>query len=96
MTTVAHTSAATADAVSADPQIVAAIVTALCDVLGQQLTDITAETRLFDDLSLDSTAVLGLLMALEDALDMEVDPESLQQHHLESVGALAGFIAESR
>ncbi|MEU5667947.1 acyl carrier protein [Streptomyces longwoodensis] len=96
MTTVAHTSATAADAVSADPQIVAAIVTALCDVLGQELTDITAETRLFDDLSLDSTAVLGLLMALEDALDMEVDPESLQQHHLESVGALAGFIAESR
>ncbi|KUN35348.1 phosphopantetheine-binding protein [Streptomyces longwoodensis] len=96
MTTVAHTSATTADAVPADPQIVAAIVTALCDVLGQELTDITAETRLFDDLSLDSTAVLGLLMALEDALDMEVDPESLQQHHLESVGALAGFIAESR
>ncbi|MEU5045009.1 acyl carrier protein [Streptomyces griseorubiginosus] len=95
MTTVAHTSATT-DAVAADPEIVAAIVTALGDVLGQDLTDITAETRLFDDLSLDSTAVLGLLMALEDAMDMEVDPESLQQHHLESVGALAGFIAESR
>lgn len=100
MTTVAHTSATATDAASAsasaDPRIVAAIVTALRDVLGQDLAGITAETRLFDDLSLDSTAVLGLLMALEDALEMEVDPESLQQHHLESVGALAGFIAESR
>ncbi|MCP3768076.1 MULTISPECIES: acyl carrier protein [unclassified Streptomyces] len=93
MTTVARTSSTDT---AADPQIVAAIVTALCEVVGQELTDVTADTRLFDDLSLDSTAVLGLLMALEDALEMEVDPESLQQHHLESVGALAGFIAESR
>lgn len=51
-------------------QIVSAIVTALEEVLGQPLTDVTEQTRLFDDLSLDSTSVLGLLMALEDALDM--------------------------
>ncbi|WP_326553364.1 acyl carrier protein [Micromonospora sp. NBC_01813] len=77
-------------------QILDAIVAALSDVLRQQLTGVTEQTRLFDDLSLDSTSVLGLLMALEDALDMQVDPENLEQRHLETVGALAGFIAESR
>jgi len=77
-------------------QIVSAIVTALEEVLRQELTDVTEQTRLFDDLSLDSTSVLGLLMALEDALDMQVDPEGLEQSHLETVGSLATFIAESR
>jgi acyl carrier protein len=77
-------------------QILDAIVAALSDVLRQDLAGVTEETRLFDDLSLDSTSVLGLLMALEDALDMQVDPENLEQRHLESVGALAGFIVESR
>ena len=81
---------------TARQQILDAIVAALSDVLRQELTGVTEETRLFDDLSLDSTSVLGLLMALEDALDMQVDPENLEQRHLESVGALAGFIAESR
>lgn len=76
-------------------QILDAIVEALSDVLRQDLTDVAEETRLFDDLSLDSTSVLGLLMALEDALDMQVDPESLEQRHLETVGTLADFIAES-
>jgi acyl carrier protein len=77
-------------------QVIAAIVAALCEVLGQDLADATEETRLFDDLGLDSTSVLGLLMALEDTMDMQVDPESLEQRHLESIGALAEFVVESR
>lgn len=77
-------------------QIIDAIVAALEEVLRQDLSGVTEETRLFDDLNLDSTGVLSLLMGLEDALDMQVDPESLEQRHLESVGALTTFIAESR
>ncbi|MEU0956506.1 hypothetical protein ABZ353_29865, partial [Streptomyces niveus] len=42
-------------------QIIDAIVVALSEVLRKELTDVTEETRLFDDLSLDSTSVLGLL-----------------------------------
>ncbi len=77
-------------------QIHAAIVAALSEVLGQELTDVTGQTRLFNDLNLDSTSVLGLLMALEDGLDMQVDPENLEQRHLETVGALTDFIAGGR
>lgn len=72
--------------------ILGVVVEALSTVLGRPLSDVTEATRLFDDLDLDSTSVLGLLMTLEDLLDMEVDPESLEQHHLESVGALTDFI----
>jgi acyl carrier protein len=77
-------------------QIVTVIVTVLEEVLNQELTDVTAETRLFDDLSLDSTGVLALLMALEDNLGLEVDPEDLKQSDLDSVGSLAAFVAKSR
>jgi acyl carrier protein len=75
---------------------VEAVIAALSDVLSQELTGVTEQTRLFDDLSLDSTSVLGLLMALEDSLDMMVDPENLQQSHLETVGSLATFVTDSR
>ncbi|MFE6235997.1 acyl carrier protein [Cellulosimicrobium sp. NPDC057862] len=75
-------------------RVVGAVVEALSSVLGRPLPDVTEATRLFDDLDLDSTSVLGLLMALEDSLDMEVDPESLEQHHLESVGSLTDFVVE--
>lgn len=75
-------------------RVVGAVVEALSNVLGRPLPDVTDATRLFDDLDLDSTSVLGLLMALEDSLDMEVDPESLEQHHLESVGSLTDFVVE--
>jgi acyl carrier protein len=77
-------------------QIVTVIVTVLKEVLNQELSDVTAETRLFDDLGLDSTGVLALLMALEDALDMQVDPEDLKKSDLDSVGSLAAFVAENR
>lgn len=83
-------------AILPDAQIHTAIVAALSEVVGAELTGVTAETRLFDDLNLDSTSVLGLLMALEDSLDIQVEPENLEQRHLETVGALAEFLAESR
>lgn len=83
-------------AILPDTQIHTAIVAALSEVVGSELTGVTAETRLFDDLNLDSTSVLGLLMALEDSLDIQVEPENLEQRHLETVGALAEFLAESR
>ncbi|MBD5785593.1 acyl carrier protein [Cellulosimicrobium terreum] len=75
-------------------RVVSAIVEALSSVLGRALPDVTESTRLFADLDLDSTSVLGLLMALEDTLEMEVDPEALEQHHLESVGSLTDFVVE--
>ncbi|MEY9870940.1 acyl carrier protein [Streptacidiphilus sp. MAP12-33] len=72
--------------------VVHAVVAALAEVLGRELPGVTGTTRLFDDLNVDSTGVLGLLMGLEDGLDIEVDTDELEQHHLESVGALADYL----
>ncbi|MHC0433715.1 acyl carrier protein [Streptomyces sp. O3] len=87
----------TAVAAHTDQQeLVNTLIEALSEVLGEPLPDATEHTRLFDELHLDSTSVLTLLMTLEDTLGLEVDPESLEQHHLETVGALAGYVTEIR
>jgi acyl carrier protein len=74
------------------PDVVHVVVAALVEVLGRELPDVTEATRLFDDLGIDSTSVLGLLMGLEDGLDIEVDTDELDQHHLESIGALTDYL----
>lgn len=68
------------------------VVEALSSVLGRELADVDDSTRLFDDLNLDSTSVLGMLMELEDKVGMEVDADELEPEHLETVGALTDFI----
>lgn len=75
--------------------VVAAVLAALVEVLDRPLPEATEATRLFDDLGIDSTSVLGLLMNLEDTLDIEIDTDSLEQHHLETVGTLADFTLEN-
>jgi acyl carrier protein len=77
-------------------EVVAAIVAAITDVLGQAPAVTSEDTLLAEDLGLDSTSVLSLLMALEDVLDMQVDPDTLEQRHLETIGSLAGYVLESR
>lgn len=72
-----------------------AVVRALSKVLGRELPGVTAETRLFEDLNLDSTSVLELLMAIEEDLGVEFDPDGLQQHHFASVGALSGYVRDA-
>jgi acyl carrier protein len=77
-------------------EVVSAIVAAITDVLGQAPAVTSEDTLLAEDLGLDSTSVLSLLMALEDVLDMQVDPDTLEQRHLETIGSLAGYVLESR
>jgi acyl carrier protein len=49
------------------------------------------DTRLFDDLGLDSTSALELLMRIEDATGVEFDDDTLEQQHFETVGSLVGY-----
>ncbi|MCS1352492.1 acyl carrier protein [Mechercharimyces sp. CAU 1602] len=75
-------------------QVVVAIKRSLKEVLNMKEVDhITEKTSLFDDLALDSTSVLELLMVLEDEVEgLYVDPETLEPHHFETVGSLATYI----
>ncbi|MCW5253891.1 MULTISPECIES: acyl carrier protein [unclassified Streptomyces] len=71
---------------------VVAIETALSEVLERPVSGLTEGTRLFDDLHLDSTSVLEMLMALEDAIDISVDPENLDMEDFASVGSLTDYV----
>lgn len=68
------------------------VIQALENVLNRPLDGLSDETRLFDDLNIDSTGVLGMLMELEDATEIEVDPDEIEQEHLVTLGSLTDFI----
>ncbi|MGH4010155.1 MAG: acyl carrier protein [Pseudonocardiaceae bacterium] len=69
---------------------------ALTEVLEREITGLTEEVRLFEDLHLDSTSVLELLMALEDGMDIVIDPESLDMDDFKSVGTLTSYLLALR
>jgi acyl carrier protein len=76
-------------------QTVTAIAAALAEVLHNELPELTEGTRLFEDLHLDSTGVLELLMAIEENVGIEVDPESLGMENFSTVGTFADYIQSS-
>lgn len=73
-------------------QIVEHLHIALSAVLNQDLPGLTEESRLFDDLGLDSTSVIELLMALEDTIDLEIDADALEPEVFHTVGTLADYL----
>jgi acyl carrier protein len=52
------------------------------------------DTRLFDELGLDSTGALELLMRIEDETGVEFDDDDMDPQHFETVGSLVGFTLE--
>lgn len=90
------------DSTKADPategsstaDLTATVTAVLAEMLNRAPDSIAAEDRFFEDLSFDSTSVLELLMRLENELDVEFDPETLDPSDLETVGALVRYAAE--
>ncbi|HKS98291.1 MAG TPA: phosphopantetheine-binding protein [Rugosimonospora sp.] len=70
----------------------AALRAALSEILNKDLPELAEETRLLADLSLDSTNVIELLMELEDALGLQIDPDELAAEAFETVGTLTDYI----
>lgn len=68
---------------------------ALSEVLERELPDLTEKTRLFEDLGLDSTSVIDLLMELEDETSMSIDPAELSAEIFETVGTLSAYVTEN-
>ena len=68
------------------------IAEALGGVLERDLGDIGPETMLFDELGLDSTGVLDLVLRLEELLGVGLDTDELEVDHFATVGNLAGFL----
>jgi acyl carrier protein len=73
-------------------ELTATIISCLSDVLKRELPDVTEQTRLFDDLHLDSTTSLELLMAVEEAVDVEFDMEELKMDNFQTVGTLTDSV----
>ena len=61
-------------------------------VLGRSLPDLTPDTRLLAELSLDSSTLLDVLMDLEDSSGFRADVDELDTSVLETVGSLADYI----
>jgi acyl carrier protein len=71
--------------------IVAAMEATLSDILRRPVTGLTTDTRLAEDLHLDSTTSLELLMGVEDRIGISVDPEQLDMADFKTVGTFAAM-----
>ncbi|MFF9089447.1 acyl carrier protein [Streptomyces sp. NPDC014991] len=65
----------------------------LTEVLNKDVSGAEEGARLFDDLGLDSSSALELLIAIEEVLDVQFDADELEMTHFETVGSLADFVA---
>ena len=70
----------------------------ICEILSEQLEipldEITAESKLRDDLSADSLDLIDLAMTLEDEFRKEVPDEALEK--MKTVGDVVAFIEEEK
>lgn len=73
-------------------QILEHIRIAIAEVLNQKIDQLSEDARLFEDLALDSTMVIELLMALEDTTALEIDPDELEPEVFHTVRSLAEYV----
>ncbi|MBD0696093.1 acyl carrier protein [Streptomyces sp. CBMA123] len=76
-----------------DPRFVDAVRKGLSEVLNKDVSGADENVRLFDELGLDSSSALELLITIEEILDLQFDADELDMTHFETVGSLAGFVA---
>ncbi|MFJ4369671.1 acyl carrier protein [Streptomyces chartreusis] len=74
-------------------RFVDAVRKGLSEVLNKDVSDADEGVRLFDELGLDSSSALELLITIEEILDVQFDAEDLEMTHFETVGSLADFVA---
>lgn len=61
--------------------------------LGERADRFDADTRLFGSLAeFDSMAVVGIVVAIEDAFDIEVDGEEISAETFDTLGSLVNFV----
>lgn len=74
-------------------RVVTSIDGLLPRILKRELADTPESTKLFDELGLSSSSTLELLLELEEALEIQIDVEEIDQDDLETIGSLASFVA---
>jgi acyl carrier protein len=73
-------------------EIIEHLRNSLSVILDRPLPEFGAETRILEDLDIDSMRFIELLMSLEDTIGLDVDPESLEPEVFRSAGAFADYI----
>ncbi|GHG13901.1 acyl carrier protein [Streptomyces zaomyceticus] len=73
-------------------EVLLTIEKALSEVLERPISGLNEETALFDELQLDSLAVLGMLMTVEEATGISIDPEKLDIDHLRTMRSFADYV----
>lgn len=59
-----------------------------------QGTELLAQSKLKDDLGLDSMSTLSFLMILEESIDgFVIDPDTLDTNHLDTVDSVMSYIS---
>jgi acyl carrier protein len=72
-------------------EMVRATEIALSEILGHNTESMTEDSRLFEDLHMDSTTGMELLMAMEERVGLIIDPEELDMDDFKTVGTFAAY-----
>ena len=65
----------------------------VCDQFGVEASLVTMESTIVEDLQADSLDIVDLAMTIEDAFDIEVPDEELE--NIKTVGDIVKFIEEN-
>jgi acyl carrier protein len=61
-------------------------------ILKTETPDVTADTALLDELGMNSTRGLELMLELEELLEIEISVEELDREHFMTVATLADYV----
>jgi len=65
----------------------------ICEQFGVEASEVTMESSIADDFGADSLDLVDLAMTIEDAFDIEVPDEELE--NVKTVGDIVKFIEEN-
>jgi acyl carrier protein len=72
------------------------VIDAICELLPrslkQEMPDLSADTRL-NELALSSVGMVGIMLTVEETLEIQVDIEDFEDSDLETIGRLATYVA---
>jgi acyl carrier protein len=79
-----------------DPAMRQRVVDAICELLPKILKEetpgVNAQTALMDELGMNSTRGLELMLELEELLEVEISVEDLDREHFTTVATLADYV----
>jgi acyl carrier protein len=74
-------------------RVIESMGTVLPRLLEREIPAVAESMLLMEELGLRSTAIIELLVELEETLDIQIDVEDIDRDDVNSVGELADFVA---